>query len=201
VRPRVTIAASRTQRLYDSEPVRLRVRCNRACDVRAMLAGSADLPDIEAHSLRRGGTLPLELARLERTNDRQRVRIRVRGGGPNARDVISVSRRVLIVRRPPLPVPRVIGVRAERRGGSIVVAWRTEFPARRTFFAAFGQRTRELGPDAIPDLGAITTARGRGRMRFRVRLRPERPATIRWVGVYAYSVDRARGHRAVVRVG
>jgi hypothetical protein len=199
-RPRITVRAPRLQRLYDSQPVRLRVRCDRACDVRAMLAGAGDLADVEAHSLRRAGTLPFDLARVERTGDRHRVRIRVRAGGPNARDVVSASRRVLVVRRPPLPVPRVLDVRAVRRGGSIVVTWRTEFPARRTIFAAFGQRTRKLGPDAIPDLGSIATVRGRGRTHFRARLRPDRPEALRWVGVYAYSVDRTRGHRALVRL-
>lgn len=202
VRPRVTIAAARTQRLFDSEPVRLRVHCDRACDVRAALPHSSELFADEAHSLRRAGTLRLAVSRLDRAKaDRQRIRIRLRAGAPNGRDVVSLSRRVLIVRRPPLPVPRLLDVRAVRRGGSIVVTWRTEFPARRTFFTVIGQRTRKLGPDAITDEHAFNGVRGRGRTSFRLRLRPRRPAAVRWVGVYAYSSDRTRGHRAVVRVG
>jgi hypothetical protein len=125
----------------------------------------------------------------------------VQAGAPNARDAVALSRRVLVVRRPPLPVPRLLDVRAVRRGGSIVVSWRTEFPARRTFIGVIGQRRREPGPDSITDTGAFDGVRGRGRTRFRLRLRPERPERIRWIGVYAYSFDRTPGHRAVVRVG
>ncbi|HEX5621072.1 MAG TPA: hypothetical protein VFX51_21795 [Solirubrobacteraceae bacterium] len=199
-RPRVTVTAP-AQRLYDSEPVHLRVHCDRACDVRAMLAASSsEPPAAEAHSLRRAGTLPLDLSRLERSVERRRIRIRVRAGAPNAREVVSLSRRVLVVRRPPLPVPPVVDVRAVRRGGSIVVTWRTAFAARRTYFAVLGQRTRKLEQDAITDLGSVGSAPGGGRTRFRVRLQPERPETVRWVGVYAFSFDRTRGHRAVVPV-
>ena len=98
-------------------------------------------------------------------------------------------------------MPRVLDVRAVRRGRSIIVRWRTEFPARRTFFTALGQHTRELAPDSFTDPSAFASVRGRGRTHFHVRMRPEHPAAVRWVGVYAYSFDRTRGHRAVVRVG
>jgi hypothetical protein len=104
------------------------------------------------------------------------------------------------VRRPPLPVPRLLDVRAVRRGDSIVVSWRTEFAARRTFFTVIGTRTRKLGPDAIEGPRSFAVLRGRGRTRFRARLRPEHPARVRWVRVFAYSFDRTPGHRAVVRV-
>jgi hypothetical protein len=201
-RPRVTIGAARLQRLYDSDAVRLRVHCDRACDVRAALPHRSDVFADEAHSLRRAGTLRLALSRLDRAKaDRQRIRIRVRAGAPNGRDVVLLSRRVLIVRRAPLPVPELLDVRAVRRGDSIVVTWRTDFPARRTFFNVIGQRGRTLGPDTFIDESAFDGVRGRGRSSFRVRLRPGKPAAVRWVGVYAFSFDRTRGHRAVVRVG
>jgi hypothetical protein len=157
----------------------------------------------EAHSLRRAGAIPFELLRFDdraRRFDRGRRRVRVRAAAPNGRDVATVTRSVLILRRPPLPVPRVLDLRAVRRGGSIVVRWRTEFPARRVVFTVIGQPGRRLAPDSFTDLSAFDSTRGRGRTRFRVRLRPERPARVRWIGLIAFSLDGAGGHRAVVRV-
>jgi hypothetical protein len=201
--PRVTVTMPRRQRLYDSQPVRARVGCDRACDVRVKLSAEDSEGVVEALSLGRGRTASVELRQSDdrtETPARRRRRVRVRATAPNGRDVTTATRTVVIVRRPPLPVPRLLDVRAVRRGDTIVVRWRTEFPARRTSFGVFGQRGRVLGPDTFEDFSAFGSARGRGRTQFRVRLRPNRPARIRWVTVFAYSFDGARGHRTVVRV-
>jgi hypothetical protein len=199
--PRIAIRTPRRQRLYDSQPVRARVGCDRACDVRVTLSGSEGAGIAEAHSRSRAGAIAVKLLRVDDRPRRftlDRRRVRVRATAPNGRDVVTATRTVLIRRRPPLPVPRLLDVGAVRRGGTIVVRWRTEFPARRVFFAVIGQRTRRLAPDTLTDRRAFAAKRGRGRTRFRARLRPERPARIRWIGVYASSVDSARDRRRTV---
>jgi hypothetical protein len=201
--PRATVTARRRLHLFDSQSVHARVGCDRACDVRVTLARAGEEGIAEVHSLRRAGTIPVELRRFDdrpRRFARDRRRIRVRATAPNGRDVATITRTVVIRRRPSLPVPRPLELRAVRRGGTIVVRWRTGFPARRVVFAVIGQHTRRLVPDSLTDPGAFAAKRGRGRTRFRLRLRPERPARVRWIGFVAFSLDGARGHRAVVRV-
>jgi hypothetical protein len=201
--PRITIRTPRRQRLYGSQPVRVRVGCDRACDLRVTLSGTADEGVAEARSLALARTISVKLLHLDdpsETPARTRRRVRVRATTPNGREVVTATRTVLIVRRPPLPVPRILDLRAVRRGGAIVVRWRTEFAARRTGFAVIGRPSRKLSPDTFTDPSAFGSVRGRGRTHFRLRLRPERPERVRWVGVIAFSADAARGHRAVVRV-
>jgi hypothetical protein len=61
-----------------------------------------------------------------------------------------------------------------------------------------GRRARRAQPS---DPGATDLVVGNGRRRFRVRLRPERPAAVRWIAVEAASVDRPEDPRTVrVRV-
>jgi hypothetical protein len=200
--PRITVAAPRRQRLFDSQPLRARVGCDRPCDLRVTLSGVGE-DGAEALSLTHARTISVKLPHFSdarRTLARRRRHVRVRATAPNGREVVRAARTVLILRRAPLPVPRIIALRAVRRGGVIMVSWRTEFPARRAVFAVIGQRQRRLVPDTFTEPPSFAVRRGRGRTHFRARLRPERPERVRWVGVYAYSRDAARGHRAAVRV-
>jgi hypothetical protein len=108
---------------------------------------------------------------------------------------------VLVIRRPPFPVPAPLDVRVVRRGRSIVVSWRTASPARRAYYGVIGLRLRRLTVASLSDPGAFGSVQGRGRTRFTVRLRPRHPAKVHWVAVY--SVSRDRGHaprRVLVRV-
>jgi hypothetical protein len=128
------------------------------------------------------------------------VRVVARATAPNGRRIASASQRIRIVERPPLPVPRPAGVRARRRGDSIVVSWRTAAPARRVVFGVMGRRNRRRGRE-FPLLDALGYRFGRGRTRFQVTLRPRRPERVRWVALYAQSRDRERlRHIVIVRV-
>ncbi|HET8755895.1 MAG TPA: hypothetical protein VFM58_07790, partial [Solirubrobacteraceae bacterium] len=200
--PRITVTAPRRQRLYDSQPLRARVGCDRPCDLRVTLSQVGE-DGAQARSLAVARTISVKLLHLDdapRRAARRRWRVRVRATAPNGREIVTETRTVVILRRAPLPVPRILNLRAARRGGTIVVRWRTEFPARRAVLVVIGQRERGLVPDTFTQPPTFAVRRGRGRTRFRARLRSERPARIRWVGVYAYSLDAARGHRAAVRV-
>jgi hypothetical protein len=104
---------------------------------------------------------------------------------PGGRLRSSVSRHVRIVQRPAPPVPVPLDVEARRDGRSVVVTWRTAFPARRCTFAVFAGPTRR----AERDVAGVDGVRGRGRTRFRTRLRSEDGRPLRWVSILAIGLD------------
>ena len=53
---------------------------------------------------------------------------------------------------------------------------------------------------AFPSAAAAALRNGRGRTRFTTRLHPDRPRRVRWVAVYAGSLDRVRPSQVLVRV-
>jgi hypothetical protein len=195
--PRLRLRAARVQRLFASEPVRVTARCDRPCDVLGAVRGSGEV----SVTLPTGSGTELELPRggiFEPRDARHgRLIVEVRAAEPGGRAAARRTVRVRVVRRPPLPLRRPLDVRARRRGDAIVVRWRTAAPARRMYFSLLGHRQREPR-----DLTSLATAfvPARGRTRFTARLLPERPARIRWVSIYAVSVDRARPRSTVVRV-
>jgi hypothetical protein len=179
--PRLTLRSARTQRLFAAQPLRVTVGCDRACDVRA---SAASHDEVAATRLRRGRIdLELSPATLSSRRADERVRVKVRATAPNGRRVASATELVRISRRPPLPVPRPLDVRARHRGGAIVVAWRTATPARRTYFVVQPLNVHRR------DLGTLETVKGRGRSRFRVRVTLPRPEGIPRIVVAARSID------------
>jgi hypothetical protein len=193
--PRIALRAQRSQRLFASSPLRVRVRCDRACDIYATVRGSGSAVTA---SLSHAGRLALRLQRGDRirtTRHRQtiqarrgRLRVIVRAAAPNGHRIATRSRTVRVRARPALPIARPTGVRARRDGDAITVTWRTAGPARRTQFIVEPRHSRHRHPS---DTGLLATqfVNGRGRTRFRVRLRPQQPRAIRWVAVTAISPD------------
>ena len=194
--PRVRLTGRRTQHLFDSQSMRLGVACDRACDVRAVVSGRRTDTSPLTRSLSGAGAMRLSLSAYDTTSrprPQRRLRVLVRASAPGGHAVTTASLRVLVVRRPPAPVPATLDVRAVRRGRSIVVSWHTASPARRVAYAVIGQRRRRLSVESIRDPGLIGYVEGRGRTRFTVRLRPERPSEVHWVAVHAISLDEGRG--------
>ena len=133
--PAARLRAPRLQRLYPDEAIRVRVRCAAACDLRAFVREGGVTGAGAAASLPGGGSRVL---RLQPTGDgdpvprrRGRVTVRARVSAPGSPATRTLRLRVPLARRPPLPVPRLLDARAVRRGRSLVVTWRTAFPARR----------------------------------------------------------------------
>jgi hypothetical protein len=103
-----------------------------------------------------------------------------------------VRRAVTVVRkRPALPLPRILDPRARRRGGRVVVTWRTAVPARRVAFAAILSLRRKPGGSVVV---GVTYGAGGGRRRHRLVLdaRNSVPSALprgRWVLLFADSPD------------
>jgi hypothetical protein len=199
--PGVRLTGRRTQHLFDSQPIRLGVACDSACDVRAVLSGRRSDSAPLTRSLSRAGAMRLSLYSYDmtsRTRPQRRLRVLVRASAPGGHAVTTVSLRVLVVRRPALPVPAPLDVRAVRRGGSIVVSWRTASPARRASYTVIGQRRRRLSVETLRDPGLFDYVEGRGRTRFTVRLQSERPSAVHWVAIYGISLDQGRAPSRVL---
>jgi hypothetical protein len=202
--PRISLRAPSSQRLFASSPLRVRVRCDRACDIYATVRGSHSAVTA---STSHAGRVALRLQRGERTRRvghreiaqtrRGRLRIVVRAAAPNGHRIATASRTVRVRARPALPIPRPTAVRARRDGDSITVTWRTTRPARRTQFSVEPHRARR-GRPGVTDFLASEFVNGRGRTRFRVRLHPQHPQAIRWVTVTATSPDNQRSRHATV---
>jgi hypothetical protein len=105
-----------------------------------------------------------------------------------------VSRHIRLIKRAAPPVPAPLDIAARRHGRSVVVSWRTAFPARRCFFFVFA------GPSRHPrtDVSAVDSVRGRGRSHFRVRLRSGDGRPLRWARIEAASVDGGRAPKSVL---
>jgi hypothetical protein len=210
--PRVKVSGPRLERLQFGDPLRVRVRCDRACDIRALIPRRpGDGRDIRflppegpraigMASLSRAGSAVVRVSpgfegHVAPKNPRP-VRVVVRACAPGGDDFDTAAMRVRVLRRPVPPLPRIVGVTARRHGRRVVVHWQTDRPARRVGFAVFGRERRTQG-----DPPAAKYRRGRGRTRFRTTLNAERGVRIRWVTVFAVAVDPPNPRRKVsVRV-
>ena len=199
--PAVTVNAPRSVRLRHQQPLRVRVHCDRACDIRAVAVADGVRRAVGMASLSRAGTARV---RLHTGGFRH---VAPRGGGvvrviasacsPNGPLSDTAETSVRALRRPVPPLVLPVDLRARRRGRKVVVTWRTERPARRSQFLVFGGRTRK----SAPSFGDYVTRRGRGRTHFRVVLRGRRARGVRWVTVIAgRSVPPFGSKLTVVRV-
>ncbi len=198
--PRLTISGRRSRRLFASQALPVTVRCDRACDVRARLAGSDVEYDAVSASRSSAGPLRLRVPVTWLSDDEARrldARVVVRATAPGGERVVRAALRTRIIIRRALPVPRPIALRARRAGRDVIVAWRTRRPARRVWFLVAALRARRGEP---VDEQALEYLNGRGRTRFRVVLRPRRPGAVRWVNVAGYSIDGSATRTNRVRV-
>jgi hypothetical protein len=128
------------QRLFTDQPVRVKVRCAAACDVRA---------HVQSGSFIAAG----------------------------------------------------VGASAVRRGRSILVRWRTAFPARQVRFFVAPARKPPTKPGEPPfDFRALGFVEGHGRTRFTLRLRPEHPDAARRLVITASDREGGGNRKVTVRV-
>ena len=193
--PDLRVRAAATQRLFRSQSVAVRASCAQACDLRAWITSRNGSPDAVTRTLRAGRSVRLRLGDGQPPRNR-RARVVVTATAPGGRLRSSVSRHVRIIQRPAPPVPVPLDVEARRDGRSVVVTWRTAFPARRCTFAVFAAPTRR----AERDVAGIEAVRGRGRTRFRTRLQSEDGRPLRWVSILAIGEGNAAPKPVRVRV-
>jgi hypothetical protein len=211
--PRVRVSAPRVKRLGFGDPLRVRVHCDRACDIRGLVprrpGDGRDIPHVPVRGPRAAGTDSLAgagsaVVRLVPGFDShvapknpRRVRVLVRACSRGGDRFTTASTTVNVLRSPVPPLVRLLDVTARRRGRRVVVRWRTDRPARRVRFAVVGQARR--GTRARPL--QVRQRRGRGRTRFRVTLRGARGERVRWIRLFAVATDQPTRERDVrVRV-
>lgn len=168
--PRLTVRAPRGRTLAYGDALRFRVGCDRPCDLRAFVVGDRDRGcGLAVATLPQAGTtgLTIKPALDEHLAPPAggRSRIVVYGFAPNGRTFVSRAVPIELRRKPLRPLPRLLDLRAVRRGRSVVVTWQTDRPARRVRFEAVQQLSRRRGVPITPK-----SVLGRGRRSFRVRL-------------------------------
>jgi hypothetical protein len=190
--PRLTIRAPRTRTLGYRNRLRVRVGCDRPCDLRAyVVGGRGRARGVAVGTLRRAGNTRLAIKpvfdeHLAPTS-RGRARVVVHGYAPNARRFARRSVAIDLRRKPLRPLPEILNVQAVRRGGAVVVTWQTARPAKRVSFRVKGRLSRR---DRFPVVEE--SVEGRGRRRFRLRLSLREVRELGEVTVIALSVVRSR---------
>lgn len=167
--------------LRPGQPLRLRARCDAACDLRA--TAIALIPGSQGLAVRRHGAT---------------VRVRVIACSPSGPVAGRASVPVHLRGIPPRPVAAPLGVRAVRAGGRIVVRWHVAAAARGTRFAVEARDRRGRLPRSRSSYAAVSGRRGV--RRYRVVLRPRRPASVRWVSVMASRLNGGPPRETIVRV-
>jgi hypothetical protein len=191
--PRVTLGAVRPLALRPSQSLVVPVRCSAACDLAVGVPGQFAVN----RSLARAGRTEIEIGTAGRAlapaggGD---VRIVARVSAPGARRVARVTKTVRLTRRPPLPLPRLVGVRARRlEGGKVEVRWRTTGPARETVFTVLGKRERRGEADVELDVVLGTRRRSYAMVL-------EYASRARWISVQIAPYVGREQHTVVVRV-
>lgn len=200
--PRLTARLAGPRALAPGETLRVRVRCDVACDVRAVAlargvgvaaGGDGSGPAIwtaASSSLRAGASAVLRVPGmngfdLAGARGKPRTPLVVSACAPAG----ALAQRLELA--PPRiaaapPLPRVVGLAAVRRGGAIRVTWSTAAPAVRTRFyvstvPAYPRVTQSVAGHGRRRF-AVTLAAGRRRVR-RVQVTFTAPAT--WFGPVA----------------
>jgi hypothetical protein len=172
--------------------LRVRVGCDRACDLRAYVVGGRDRArGVAVGTLHDAGSTRLAIKPAFDEHlappARGRARVVVHGYAPNGRRFTSRSVPVDLRRKPLRPLPRVVNVRAVKRGGAVVVTWQTATPASRVSFRVKGRLSRR---DRFPIVEESVP--GRGRRRFRLRLPLHEVRQLGEITVISLSVVRDR---------
>ena len=190
--PRLSVRPPRATTLGYGNRLRVRVGCDRACDLRAYVVGGRDRArGVAVGTLREAGSTRLAIRPAFDTHlvppSRGRARVVVHGYAPNARRFASRSVPVDLRRKPLRPLPQVLNVRAVRQEGAVVVTWETDRPAKRVSFRVRGRLSRR---DRFPVVQESVA--GRGRRNFRVRLPLREVRELGDIEVIAVSVIRDR---------
>ena len=189
--PRVTIGAPRSATLGQEDPVRLPISCSRPWVVVAGLGDTA--VNGEFVTLPRGGRgeLKIDGAAFFAPRPAGPVKLTVRYRSTHALRARSRTRRVRIARGADVPHPRVVDLRAVRRGGSIRVSWRVSGPIAEEKWPFFitADRTRTGAREPV----AVRAIEG-NRRRYTVTLRAG--ADARYVTIRT----ALESSRAVVRI-
>jgi hypothetical protein len=201
--PGVSVRAPSRAQLRFREPLRVRVRCDRACDVRitAIVKDRGKSRALGVASLPRRGSTVMALrpgyAHLVPRSSGP-LRVIAHACRPNAARHAAATTTVRATRAPVPPLAVPLGVTATRTGPRrVLVRWRTAVPARAVQYAVFGHPRRRLRSFPV----AETSRRGRGRTSFRATLRSAKAARMRWVTVAAQSrADPRRQREVTVRV-
>jgi hypothetical protein len=190
--PHLSVRPSRATTLGYGNRLQVRVGCDRACDLRAYVVGGRDRArGVAIGTLREAGSTRLAIKPVFDDHlappSRGRARVVVHGYAPNGRRFTSRSVPIDLRRKPLRPLPRVLNVRAVRRGGAVVITWQTATPARRVSFRVRGRLSRR---DRFPVVEE--SVEGRGRRRFRLRLPLREVRELGDITVIALSVVRDR---------
>jgi hypothetical protein len=190
--PRLRIRAPRATTLGYGNRLRVRVGCDRACDLRAYVVGGRDRArGVAIGTLPEAGTTRLAIKPMFDDHlappSRGRARVVVHGYGPNGRRFTTLSAPIDLRRKPLRPLPQVLNVRAVRQDGAVLVTWETDRRAKRVSFRVRGRLSRR---DRFPVVEE--SVRGRGRRTFRVRLPLREVRELGDIEVIAVSVVRDR---------
>jgi hypothetical protein len=190
--PRLTLRPPRARTLGYGNRLRVRVGCDRACDLRAYVVGGRDRArGVAIETLREAGSTRLTIKPSFENHlappARRRARVVVHGYATNGRRFTSRSVRVDLRRKPLRPLPQVLNVRAVKRAGAVVVTWQTATPARRVSFRVRGRLSRRDRFPVVED-----SVEGRGRRSFRLRLPLREVRELGDIKVIAVSVVRNR---------
>jgi hypothetical protein len=190
--PRLRVRPPRAMTLDYNNRLRVRVGCDRACDLRGYVVGGRDRArGVAIGTLHEAGSTRLAIKPAFGDHlvppSRGQARVVVHGYARNGRRFTSRSVPVDLRRQPLRPLPRVLNVRAVKRGGAVVVTWQTATPATRVSFRVKGRLSRR---DRFPVLEE--SVQGRGRRSFRLRLPLREVRELGDVTVIALSVVRDR---------
>lgn len=198
--PRITSLAARPHPLRFEEPLRVRVRCDRACDLRGFIPTRHGPRAFGTATAAEGKTVTLPIQPMVDRNvaGRRPGRVRVvvhactRDGG----SVTTAALRVPVTRRALPSIPTPLDVRAHRVERSLLVSWRVARPGAGLSFLIEARRLRSTSSGIR---GAYRLVSGHGRTEFRARLRVPPGQPIRYVAVS--TIEDAPPHRARTAVG
>jgi hypothetical protein len=190
--PRLAVRAPRAMTLGYRNKLRVRVGCDRACDLRAYVVGGRDRArGVAVATLRRPGRTRLAIRPVFDDHlappSSGSARVVVHGYAPNASRFARRSVAIDLRRKPVRPLPEILNVRAVQRRGAVIVTWETARPAKRVSFRVRGRLSRR---DRFPFVEEAVA--GRGRRRFRVRLPDREVRELGDIAVVAVSVVRDR---------
>ncbi len=155
--PPQVVVATDVLRIHHGDPIRFGVTCSAACDLLATAPLSSH--DEYGGSASAGADGHTELRMFIPTHG-SIARVRVQVSAPGSHLVASQQVAIPLAYLPPVPLPRLVDVRARRDGPDLVVRWHTSIPARHVRFVVYAGAT-EVDVDGL------------GRRAFSARLRGE----------------------------
>jgi hypothetical protein len=198
--PVVRLEARAGQRLRFDQGVRVKVSCDRACDLRGLIRGDTGrLRAFDSGALDRAGTTALDVGPGPEATLAPRavqdVRVVVHACATNAPSLTRATLRVTVRRVPPPPVPVPLGVRARRLGKTITVTWHVPRRADRVTFIVQARSTPRTD---IEQARLADVVEGHHRHGFMSRLRLQRGDRVPYVAVTAAGLDPPHTQHTVV---